>query len=357
MIWLTWRQFRLQAALVFGAVVVLAVVLLISGLHLVHVYDSYLSQCRAAHDSATAVDPVTSTDRSIQIAVAAIVLVMPALVGMFLGAPLVSRELENGTYRLGWTQSVTRERWLATKFAVVGVSTVVAVGLLSLMTTWWYSPIEHVNGDQFQAAIFGLRGIVPMGYAAFAFMFGATIGVLTRRTLASMATSLAGFVFVRLAVTYWVRPHLLPPAHTSMAITAGEVGIGISPNGQIGYGQPTPNIPNAWVYSSSLVNSSGQAPSQQWLQSACPHLATHVRVPMQVRSAPGGRPGVTSVHALGNSAFNQCATKVAAAFHEIVVYQPASRYWDFQGLETAVFVVLAGLLGALCFWWVRHRLA
>ena len=49
-----------------------------------------------------------------------LLLVVPAIIGIFWGAPLVARELETGTYRLAWTQSVTRTRWLAVKLAVVG---------------------------------------------------------------------------------------------------------------------------------------------------------------------------------------------------------------------------------------------
>ena len=39
----------------------------------------------------------------------------PALIGTFWGAPLVTRELEAGTLRLAWNQSVTRTRWMAAK--------------------------------------------------------------------------------------------------------------------------------------------------------------------------------------------------------------------------------------------------
>ena len=51
------------------------------------------------------------------------------------------------------------------------------------------------------------------------------------------------------------------------------------------------------------------------------------------------------------------AAKIAARFHEVVTYQPANRYWAFQGIETAIFIVVALLLVGLCFWWVRHRLS
>ena len=50
-----------------------------------------------------------------------VLVALPALVGAFWGAPLVARELESGTYRLAWAQSVTRTRWLAVKLAVAGL--------------------------------------------------------------------------------------------------------------------------------------------------------------------------------------------------------------------------------------------
>ena len=65
-----------------------------------------------------------------------LVVLVPGIIGIFWGAPLVARELEAGTYRLAWTQSITRTRWLATKLGVVGLLSMVAAGLLSLMATW-----------------------------------------------------------------------------------------------------------------------------------------------------------------------------------------------------------------------------
>jgi hypothetical protein len=41
----------------------------------------------------------------------------------------------------------------------------------------------------------------------------------------------------------------------------------------------------------------------------------------------------------------------------VLVYQPASRYWAFQSYETAIFLGLAVILGAFCFWWMRRRLS
>jgi hypothetical protein len=48
--------------------------------------------------------------------------------------------------------------------------------------------------------------------------------------------------------------------------------------------------------------------------------------------------------------------KVAATYHQVVTYQPASRYWTFQWMETGLFVTLALLLAGGSVWWVRRRL-
>ena len=49
-------------------------------------------------------------------------ILLPALVGMFVGAPLLARELEHGTHRLAWTQSVTRRRWLLSKTLLLALA-------------------------------------------------------------------------------------------------------------------------------------------------------------------------------------------------------------------------------------------
>ena len=210
-IWLTWRQFRTQILVVAGVLAALAVVLIVTGPHLVSLSDAYLKSCHADKDCGSTTNPVLNTDGKIENVFSALLLVAPALIGIFWGAPLIARELETGTYRLGWTQSVTRRRWLAVKLGVVGLASVAVAGLLSLMVTWWSSPIDTANANRFGLAVFWLRDIAPMGYAAFAFALGATAGVLMRRTLPAMASTLVVFVAARVAEvsgcgrTCWLR--------------------------------------------------------------------------------------------------------------------------------------------------------
>src|SRR6185437_5318866 len=112
-----------------------------------------------------------------------LLLIIPALLGIFWGAPLVAREMERGTFRLAWTQSVRRRRWLAIKLGVIGLASMAVTGVLSLMVTWWFSPIDRVNANRFVPGIFDERGIVAIGYAVFAFMLGVTAGLLITRIL------------------------------------------------------------------------------------------------------------------------------------------------------------------------------
>ena len=354
MIWLAWRQFRTQVLVVAGVLAAIAVVLLLTGPHLVSLSDAYLKLCHADRDCGSTTNPVVNTDGTIESGFSDLLLLAPALIGIFWGAPLVARELETGTYRLGWTQSITRRRWLAVKLGVVGLVSVAVAGLLSLMVTWWSSPIDTVNANRFGGAMFALRDITPMGYAAFAFALGVTAGVLMRRTLPAMASTLVVFVAARVAETDWVRPYLMPPVRADMALTPGNgIGFSLTPTGLQMVTNP-PTIANGWGLSSELVNNSGHAPTTAFLKSACPSIANVApagpvvgRARVHVRVA-GGPP---------QQAFQDCIAKVAAKYHEVVTYQPASRFWAFQGIETAIFIALGLLLVGLCFWWVRHRLA
>jgi hypothetical protein len=345
-IWLSWRQFRTQTLFVAAVLAAMAVVLIVTGPHLVSLSDAYLKACHTNKDCGSTSNPVMNTDGRIESGFSDILLLAPALIGIFWGAPLIARELETGTYRLGWTQSISRRRWLAVKLGVVGLISVAVAGLLSLMLTWWSSPIDTANANRFGDAMFGLRDITPIGYAAFAFALGVTTGVLIRRTLPAMASTLVIFVAARLAEAEWIRPYLMSPIRAVMPISrAGGFGFSLTPGGLQVVTIP-PNLANSWALSSAVVNNAGQSPSAAFLQSACPRLVNGAQ------GGPGG-PGKTPPP----QAFQDCVAKVAAKYHEVVTYQPASRFWAFQGIETAIFLALALLLAGLCFWWVRRRLS
>jgi hypothetical protein len=107
-----WLQFRKQAALAAGGLLAVAVLLVVTGPSLVHLYDTTVANCASQHDCSTATTAFTDTDGPLQVFLDFLILLVPLIVGMFWGAPLVSRDLETGTFRLAWTQGVSRTRWL-----------------------------------------------------------------------------------------------------------------------------------------------------------------------------------------------------------------------------------------------------
>jgi hypothetical protein len=360
-----WRQFRSQATVGIAGLVIVAIVLAATGPHLVSVYDTAVAACNASGGQSSACNnPVTSTFHGLQIALTALLLVVPALVGMFWGAPLIAHEIETGTFRLAWTQSISRLRWVLVKLGVVGLASMVAAAGLSLMATWWLSPIDKVNQNRFGPFNFGVHGFVPGGYAVFAFALGATVGLLMRRTVPAMAVTLAGFIGARLAVTDWLRPHFMSPATVSLPLSANNAGFQI--DGPVGSGATvvpsTPNLPNAWVSSANIVDRAGLAPTSGDIAHACPNLSAALPGAGGGVARHGAGVGGHSAVSVGmkgevQQAFSQCLTVLNTKYHEVVTYQPANRFWTFQAIETAVFVVLAGALAAGCVWWVRHRVS
>jgi hypothetical protein len=226
MIRLTWRQFRTQAAVGIGALVAVAIVAAITGLHLVNLYDTNVATCAAHGDCSAATTALLRNDTSLRTWLDVLVVVVPGIMGIFWGAPLVAREIEAGTFRLAWTQSVTRTRWLAVKLGVIGLAGMAVAGLLSLIVTSWCSPLDRVNMNQFGS--FDQRDIVPIGYAAFAFALGVTAGILIRRTLPAMATTLVAFVTARLALIHWIRSRLIAPVLRDYALNPVTTGFGSS---------------------------------------------------------------------------------------------------------------------------------
>jgi hypothetical protein len=355
MIWLTWRQFRTPAAVAFGLLVAIAITAVLTGPHLVHLYDTTVAHCGKYHDCGSAEFQFLKNDRFLQAALPPVLLVAPALIGVFWGAPLVARELETGSYKLSWSQSVSRTRWLAMKLALVGLASMLATGLLSLILSWWFSPMDRINLNRFSPAMFGVRGITPIGYAAFAFVLGVLAGVLIRKTLPAMAVTIVAFLGVRLAVTYWIRPRLESPLGVTSPLL---LPVGDGPGPPLGAGVIRPD---SWILSQTTINRSGQVIGQEG------GIGPNGRLGLQV--SPNGSASIPGVGPCGVKVPPQGTSRGGASFSNIfdscahhldlrnlVTYQPANRYWAFQWYEMAIFLAMALALAAVCFWAVRRRL-
>jgi hypothetical protein len=330
MIWLAWRQLRSQAAVLYGGIAVLVLALAATG-------PGMDRQYRA--DPGTFLPDISGVDSTLYLVSALAVLAAPVLIGMFWGAPLVTRELDAGTYRLAWTQT-TRARWLLAKLGLSGLVAMVAAGGLSLAVTWWAEPIDSAIAarqglpptgllvfTRLSREVFDSRGIVPLGYAAFAFVLGVTIGVVTRRTLPAMAAFLAIFVVAQVVMAVGVRPSLVTPDQLTTTITNSNM-LSLNINNTL---TVIVNKPGAWITSEETVNAAGQ-PS---------------RAPVSITNCM-----------LKSGPDHSCLTRLTElGYRQRVNYVPASRFWAIQWSETAIYLILALALAAVCTWRVRRRLS
>jgi hypothetical protein len=351
MIWLTWRQFRAQAAMMAAALAALAVILAVTGPRLADEYSSGIAACTAqSGDCSDFLANFFTGHRGAFLAVTAVVLVLPALIGLFWGAPLIARELEAGTHRLVWNQSVTRSRWLAVKLGLLGLATIAAAGLGSLAVDWWSNPLDKAAADDFprmEPLLFGTRGIVPIAYAAFAFALGVTVGMLLRRTIAAMAITLAVFVAVQVAMPQLVRSHLIPPVVSTIDPAPSSLTMfAFGPDG-LEIDATLPDDTGAWVLSSHTVDASGQAVTRIPTNSSLSPTSGPCAPPEEPPASEG--PG---------DELAPCLAEVKRlGYRQQVTYQPSSRFWPLQWYEAAIYTALAFGLAGFCSWWLRRRLA
>ncbi|KAA9159973.1 ABC transporter permease subunit [Amycolatopsis acidicola] len=327
MTWLTWRQFRMAALSVSAGLVAIFVLLGITGPGLV------------GRTNFTDQDFLFS-------ATIAVLLVLPAVIGVFWGVPLITREVETGTHSLVWNQSITRNRWLTNKLVIGLLASMLAAGLLALAVTWWASPIDAAAGlstdrsglNRMQPMVFAARGIVPIGYAAFAFVLGVSVGMVLRRTVVAMAVTLVLFVGVQVGVPFLVRPHALPATTETVAITSESI-MGISGDGTGLVQAITVREPaGAWVLGNETVDSSGNvtSPLPDFVRTCLPR-------PGQSQPAPN------------RESVGECMAQLGAhGYRQRLTYQPASRFWPLQWVELGYFLVASALLTWFCFRRIRH---
>ncbi len=351
MTWLTWRQFRPQAVTALAALAAFAILLAATGPHLASMYAaSGVSSCHGQsceHLASNFLQQLyaAGTYWVLYLLGVVIILLAPAVIGLFWGAPLIARELETGTSALVWNQSITRMRWLAVKLTLTGLAAMAVTEGLSLMQAWWAAPIGRAVGHgaggtnlamgRFSSLVFATHGITPLGYAAFAFTLGVTAGALIRRAVPAMAVTLAIFAAAQIAMPLWIRPHLFPAHHTAIPVTS-LVSISLQQGGLNGSSfalgaENLPSQPGAWLLSSGAVNAAVRAVSTT--------------------------PAACTTHSTENdtSAFLDCLA--SHGIREEVSYQPASRYWAFQWTETAIYLALALALAGYCFRRLGRRLS
>ncbi|MFE0174361.1 hypothetical protein ACFWZ2_18765 [Streptomyces sp. NPDC059002] len=237
-------------------------------------------------------------------------LALPCLIGAFVAGPLVAKDLESGTYKWAWTQSVTPARWLAARLTVCAALVVTGTVLFTAVQRWAWTTgpeLEYVRAPWYERAMYGSVGTVGVGYALLGLAIGALVGLLLRRTLPAMAAA--------------------------AAVTAGAV-IALP-------------LARAHLWATETVTSSRPYPM------ATPDSGYPVGRGML--TADGGRlpESLCTDRAEG---YQQCLAEhqVTGWYNE---FHPASHFWPLQLVETGIVLALAAAAIYAAFRLLRRRTA
>jgi len=186
----------------------------------------------------------------------------------------------------------------------------------ALLAGWWITPLNDATGYRFTWLFFDQQGPVLVGYALFAFGLGVLVGTLTGKVLPAMAITLGGFLATRVAVALLLRPRFLPYQRRTYPTIGGSPA---EPN----------QLAGDWVISRAVYSAQG------------------------VKLTPGSG----SQALCDQTSAAQCVAKYGAGAYNQELFQPADRFWLFQGIETALFVALTVVLLVLAVHMVRRRIA
>jgi len=327
MAWVSWRHHRVALGGVVVFLGVLALWLWTTGLRLHHAYAAAIA-CHPA-GSAACQNLIVNFDTTNVIFKGGFVLQpLPALIGAFVGAPLLARELETGTFRYAWTQGFGRWRWALAKLVLLGLAVAVAAEAFSLLLSWYYQPyLAAGSGSVFSSAsplspgLFDLRGAAFAAWTLAAFAIGALAGMLIHRIVPAIVATLAAYTALALLAGTVLRHHYLTPLVAKGGYLPGAAWV----------------TSEGWTKGGKFVFAG--RPRVDLLQQLCPSSFI---------TGPGGRIGMS-----GSFSPTQCL--VQHGYTQWVEYQPASHFWQFQWIEGGWLLALAAVLVAVTVRLVRRR--
>ena len=326
MAWVVWRQHRLALVGVVALFGVAGAYLLITGLQMYGDYAA-VAACRpAASDTCVraATDFLAAHAPGAGITFALLQMI-PALLGAFLGAPSIAREFETGTFRYAFTQGFGRTRWAIAKLVPLAIVVTVAAGLFSLAVSWYFAPLNGAGDDNgpLYPTIFDLLGVAFAAWTLVAFAIGALAGVLIRRVIPAMVATIAAWAGLAFVAALFLRPHYMASLTT---------------------GNPNAVAPGDWVM------------SQVWTQNGQPvtlDMLNRTLGAVDVRAITPElfQPGPSTPANLGDPV----QYLIQHGYTYLTTYEPAGRFWTFQAIEGGWLIVLSLLLIATTVWLVRRR--
>ncbi|HEY8447185.1 MAG TPA: hypothetical protein VIL01_08765 [Thermomicrobiales bacterium] len=234
------------------------------------------------------------------------------------------QDLERGTVRLAWTQSITRGKWAIHRGLFLIAIAVFVTAIWAPVALWWYDSLHQDGSDQptprFAQWYFDFSPPVLLGYSLFALALALALTVALRRLVPVLALTGVGFVATRFFVANQLRPRFRTPVERISVPSRTET--------------VAPYSPEDWVFDEWWVTPAGDRISlSQFHNELCRYDGT----------------------GSAEDFFYQCVADNGLKL--VTALQPANRFWQFQTIETALYCGLAAVLLTFAYWWVRRRIA
>jgi hypothetical protein len=324
MAWTTWRLHRIALCGAIALFGVGAIWLTIRGLQMHHAYNA-VAACRPAGSGLCrgVADQFLNSYLPGVGPTLGLLQVFPALVGAFVGVPVLARELETGTFRYAWTQGFGRTRWTVAKLAPLAIAVTVAAGTFSMLVSWYVQPLWGAGDDNgpLYPTIFDLRGVALAAWTLAAFAIGVLAGFLIKRVTPAIFATFATWSGLAFLTGAFLRGHYESPL------------ISTNPNFNI----------RAWVVS-QVWSEGGKPASLSMINQTLQAVDVRAVTPGQFQPGPATPPTVDPVHYL-----------VQHGYALVTTYQPDSRFWSFQLIEGSWLVVLSVAILGSAVWLVRRR--
>jgi hypothetical protein len=259
--------------------------------------------------------------------VSSLMFAVPVLVGAFVGAPVLARELETGTFRFAWTQGAGRTRWAVSTLVLPAALLTAVMGAFTALFYWYYRPfLEDGQVSSMLPLSFALLGVAFAAWTLLAFSLAAFLGTVFKRIVPAMAVTLVVYIALALATATTIRPHYETPV--TVAGWGGASGAG-------------------WVTSSWLDSPSGQPVSEN------EQIALLNQLPASALNPPQGSTEKKQANSQGGGAFTNWL--LAHGYKVGQSVQPDARFWRFQLTEGGWLLALSTLLLGGTVWLVRRR--
>ncbi len=317
--WLTWRQHR--TAIVASIALIAALTAYI--LYVAARITTINQQCgnTICPDNSAQYPALHATFGLLQIASYLTIAVrfLPLLIGVFLGVPLLTREHEQRTLILAWSQDITPQRWLWTKLTLFAGLTAAFTAAAAVAGDHLARALALASGKTlFGDMLFAITGVYPtMALSVVWLLVGVAVGAATRRTLPGAFAALAGYIALYVLVQ-WRYPTFRTPVTTTTPVSVGiQRGVG----GDL-------NSLRVNMDSANLVDAAGHRLAPGTVDAMCPPTSG----PLDVS--------------------NQCLAQ--HHIYNSFQYQPSSRIPEFHLFLTGGYLAI-GIIALTAIWWLVRR--